>query len=153
MQLDSKNNSQYIADIKAILDAAKQQVYSSVNSAMVQAYWLIGKRIVEEEQNGKERAEYGSFLIKNLSLELTKEFGKGFSEQSLKNFRQFFIVFKDLQIGSTPWSQLPNQKSSTLWSQLSWSHFKSNNASNQPRCTSLLYKRNSRKQLVGANLR
>lgn len=123
MQLE-KNNRQYIADIKAILNDAKQQVYAAVNSTMVQAYWLIGKRIVEEEQNGKERAEYGSFLIKNLSIELTQTFGKGFSEQSLKNFRQFYLVFNDLPISSTPWSQLPNQKSATLWSQLSWSHFK-----------------------------
>ncbi|MDX9881716.1 MAG: PDDEXK nuclease domain-containing protein [Prolixibacteraceae bacterium] len=119
-----KNNHQYIDDIKVILETAKQQVYTAVNSAMVQAYWLIGKRIVEEEQNGKERAEYGSFLIKNLSIELTQEFGRGFSEQSLKNFRQFYIVFSNLPISSTPWSQLPNQKSSTPWSQLSWSHFK-----------------------------
>jgi len=123
MKIDKKNNN-YIEEIKGILSQAKQQVYTAVNTAMVQAYWLIGKRIVEEEQNGKERAEYGSFLIKNLSKELTQEFGKGFSEQSLKNFRQFFIVFNDLSIGSTPQSQLTNQKSSTLWSQLSWSHFK-----------------------------
>ena len=65
-----KNNHQYIDDIKAILNIAKQQVYTAVNSAMVQAYWLIGKRIVEEEQNGKGRAEYGSYLIKNLTNEL-----------------------------------------------------------------------------------
>jgi predicted nuclease of restriction endonuclease-like (RecB) superfamily len=124
MQLDKNSQNQYIEDIKDILSVAKQQVYSAVNSAMVQAYWLIGKRIVEEEQNGKERAEYGSFLIKNLSTELTLAFGKGFSEQSIKNFRQFYLVFNDLPISSTPWSQLPSQKSSTLWSQLSWSHYK-----------------------------
>ena len=60
MQLDAKNENQFFIDIKAILAAAKQQVYSAVNTAMVQAYWLIGKRIVEQEQHGKERAEYGS---------------------------------------------------------------------------------------------
>ncbi|MCU0340832.1 MAG: DUF1016 N-terminal domain-containing protein, partial [Spirosomaceae bacterium] len=124
MKIEQNTHSQYIADIKAILAAAKQQVYSAVNTAMVQAYWLIGKRIVEQEQHGKERAEYGSFLIKNLAEELTNEFGKGFSEQSLKNFRQFYVVFNDLPISSTIWNELPTQKGSTLWSQLSWSHFK-----------------------------
>ncbi|AEI51571.1 PDDEXK nuclease domain-containing protein [Runella slithyformis] len=124
MKIEQNTHSQYIADIKAILAAAKQQVYSAVNTAMVQAYWLIGKRIVEQEQHGKERAEYGSFLIKNLAEELTNEFGKGFSEQSLKNFRQFYVVFNDLPISSTMWNELSTQKGSTLWSQLSWSHFK-----------------------------
>jgi predicted nuclease of restriction endonuclease-like (RecB) superfamily len=124
VSLKENNQNHYIADIKAILNAARQQVYTAVNSAMVQAYWLIGQRIVEEEQNGKERAEYGSFLIKNLSIELTKVFGKGFSEQSIKNFRQFYLVFKDLPIGSTTWSLSPGEKGATPWSRLSWSHFK-----------------------------
>ena len=124
MKSDNNFQNQYIDDIKDILSLAKQQVYSAVNSAMVQAYWLIGKRIVEEEQNGKERAAYGSFLIKNLSTELSQVFGKGFSEQSLKNFRQFYLVFNDLPISSAPWSQSTSDKSSALWSQLSWSHYK-----------------------------
>ena len=55
----NKRNSNYISDIKQIISNAKERVYSSVNSTMVQAYWLIGKRIIEEEQSGKERAEYG----------------------------------------------------------------------------------------------
>ena len=100
-------------------------VYTSVNSAMVQAYWFIGKRIIEEEQNGKGRAEYGTYLIKNLSEELTNEFGKGYSIQSLKNYRQFYQVFQDLPIGSTVWGQSnSSEKGSTLWSLLTWSHFK-----------------------------
>ena len=119
----AENNHQYISDIKAILNKAKQQVYTAVNSAMVQAYWLIGQRIVEEEQNGKERAEYGSFLIKKLSMALTKSFGKGFSEQSLKNFRQFYLTFNDLPISSTSWSQ-SGEKTTSAWRKLSWSHFK-----------------------------
>ena len=86
----------YIEEIKQILAQARQKAYTAVNTAMVEAYWLIGKRIVEEEQNGKERAAYGKEVIKIVSLELTKEFGKGFSETNIKYFRQFFNCFPEL---------------------------------------------------------
>ena len=69
----------YISEIKQILREARAKAYTSINSAMVEAYWLIGKRIVEEEQQGKNRAEYGQEIIKTLSEELQIEFGKGFS--------------------------------------------------------------------------
>ena len=59
---------------------------------MVEAYWNIGKRIVEEEQDGKERAEYGKEIIKKLSKELTTEFGKGFSERTLWEIKQFYLL-------------------------------------------------------------
>jgi hypothetical protein len=87
----SKN---YIAEIRHILEAARQKSYASVNFAMVEAYWLIGKRIVEEEQQGKERAEYGHEILKTLSDALTKEFGKGFGERNLRDFRQIFSLFR-----------------------------------------------------------
>ena len=77
---------------------------------MVEAYWLMGKRIVEEEQQGKERADYGTQLLKELSTELTQEFGKGFSVPSLYNYRLFYQTFPE--IFSTPWRIL------------SWSHYK-----------------------------
>jgi len=99
-------------DIRDILQKARTQAYTAVNTAMVQAYWNIGKRIVEEEQRGKERAEYGQGLIKNLSIALNEEFGKGFSVANLKNFRQFYLTFQD------------DQKGYTLCSQLSWSHIR-----------------------------
>ena len=83
----------FISDIKEILFSARKMAYSSVNSAMVKAYWLIGKRIVEEEQNGKERAQYGKEILKNLSKELNSEFGKGFDERELRRIRQFFLTF------------------------------------------------------------
>lgn len=118
------DKSEFVSEIKQILSQAREIAYTAVNSAMVQAYWLVGKRIVEEEQGGKERAEYGEYLIKNLSDELIKEYGKGFSVQSLKNFRQFYQVFPKLMKSSTLQSQSTLSKSSTLWSQLSWSHFK-----------------------------
>ena len=65
----------YIAEIKQILAEARAKAYSAVNYAMLEAYWLIGKRIIEEELHGKDRAKYGAEIIKKLSSELTKEFG------------------------------------------------------------------------------
>jgi predicted nuclease of restriction endonuclease-like (RecB) superfamily len=87
----------FYSEIKDILANARKKAYSAVNFAMVEAYWLIGKRIFEEEQNGKERADYGEYLIKNLSIELKNVLGKGFFLANLKNFRQFYIVFPDFQ--------------------------------------------------------
>ena len=68
----------FFEDIRVILRTARSQAYAKVNATMVKAYWQIGQRIVEQEQKGKDRADYGSFLIKNLSLELGNEFGKRF---------------------------------------------------------------------------
>jgi hypothetical protein len=79
---------------------------------MTEAYWNIGRRIVEEEQQGEIRSEYGKKLIKELSKRLSAEFGKGFSEANLKNFRQFYLTFPEYEIGYT------------LRSQLSWSHYR-----------------------------
>lgn len=100
----------FISEIKEIITKARQNAYSAINTAMVEAYWLMGKRIVEEELGGKERADYGKQILKELSAELTKEFGKGFSVGSLYYFRQFYITFPD--IFATPWRIL------------SWSHYK-----------------------------
>ena len=80
-------------DIKIILENARERSFRTVNFLMVEAYWNIGRLIVEEEQKGKKRAEYGSYLIKELSKQLTKDFGKGFSENNLWYMRQFFISF------------------------------------------------------------
>ena len=101
----------YIKDIKEILLQARQKTYQAINSAMVDAYWNIGKKIVLEEQNGKERASYGSKNIKNLSKELTLEFGKGFSERSLREYRQFYILLPNFEIQRT------------VFAILNWSHF------------------------------
>ncbi len=87
-----------LADIKTILQQARQKAYAAVNTAMVQAYRQIGKRIVEEEQQVKERADYGTFLINQLSKQLSGEFGKGFSIANLWNFRQFYNTFPDPEI-------------------------------------------------------
>ena len=90
----------YITEIKQILREARTKAYAAINYSMVEAYWLIGKRIVEEEQQGKDRAEYGHEIIKTLSQELKNEFGKGFGERSLRDFRQFYLTFKDMEFGT-----------------------------------------------------
>ncbi|MFM8242117.1 MAG: DUF1016 N-terminal domain-containing protein, partial [Crocinitomicaceae bacterium] len=100
----------FINDIKEILQKARTKSYQAVNSAMIEAYWQIGKRIVEQEQEGSQRARYGEAILKELSINLTQEFGKGFSEPNLRNFRQFFITYPDFQICYT------------LCNELSWSH-------------------------------
>lgn len=104
-------SNNYISEIKKILKDARQKAYTAVNSAMVEAYWEIGRRIVEEEQNGKERAEYGKEIVKNLSKELTEEFGKGFSRRTLWEMRKLYVYFSDYE------------KVRTLFAQLTWSHF------------------------------
>lgn len=103
-------NSEFIQEIKQIITHARQKAYAAINSSMVEAYWQMGKRIVEQEQLGKERADYGTQLLKLLSRELTKEFGKGFSTNSLYYFRQFYLAFPE--------------KFPTAWGVLTWSHFK-----------------------------
>lgn len=91
-------NHHYLTEIKEILLQARQKTFSAINAAMVEAYWQIGKRIVEEEQNGKERAGYGEQLLKNISIALSAEFGKGFSYANLRNFRQFYLTYPDPEI-------------------------------------------------------
>ena len=102
---------QYIQDIKQILAQAWQKSYQAINSAMVEAYWKIGEKIVLEEQQGKDRAEYGKEIIKTISNSLTQEFGKGFSERNIRKYRQFYLTFPSLE----NWP--------TLSTKLQWSHF------------------------------
>jgi predicted nuclease of restriction endonuclease-like (RecB) superfamily len=90
-KLESSNNLIY-SQIKEILSDARRKAYSAVNFAMVEAYWHIGKQIVETQDNN-ERAEYGTSLLKYLSERLTVDFGKGFDERSLRNMRQFYLMF------------------------------------------------------------
>ncbi len=94
---------QIVVDIRQILRQAQQNALRSINTTMVQAYWLVGKRIVEEEQQGESRAAYSKALLKNLSIELHQEFGKGFSVDNLENMRRFFNAYP---IGHTLPSQL-----------------------------------------------
>ena len=97
----------FYSEIKKILTNARDKVYQTANFTMVEAYWQIGKSIVKE-QNGEERAEYGTGLLKELSKQMTQDFGRGFTVANLKNMRQFYRTFPIRQ---------------TLSSELSWSHY------------------------------
>lgn len=79
--------------IKSVLDESRNKAYRAVNFVMVEAYWNIGRLIVEEEQKGKNRAEYGTYLLKHLSQKLQIEFGKGLDESNLRNIRLFYLKF------------------------------------------------------------
>lgn len=100
----------YLEDIRRILRKAREITSQTVNHIMVEAYWLIGERIVKQEQKGKERAAYGEFVLQELSCSLTKEIGKGFSYANLRNMRQFYQTYPDFGICHT------------LCSKLTWSH-------------------------------
>ena len=89
-------SSNFIQEIKQLVLRGRQEAYAAVNQAMVNAYWKIGRRIVEEEQGGAERANYGKQILKQLSIALTEEFGKGFSVQNLYYFRQFYLTFPEI---------------------------------------------------------
>ncbi len=89
-------------DVSKIIDAARESAARSVNASMTAAYWLIGRRIVEFEQSGEERAEYGAALVERLAEDLTGQFGRGFSRQNIQNMRLFYLSYPPEQIRQTP---------------------------------------------------
>ncbi len=101
-----------VSAIGSLLLDAKTKVVKTVNQTMIHAYWHIGRYIVEYEQSGKERAEYGTELLKKLSIDLTKSFGKGYSYRSLRKFKQFFITF-------SKWPTLSANSEDSIWPTLS----------------------------------
>ena len=94
-------------DVSKIIDAARDSAARSVNSAMTAAYWLIGHRIVEFEQSGEKRAEYGIALLERLAEDLTGRFGRGFSRQNIQNMRLFYLSYPPGRIRQTPSGKLP----------------------------------------------
>jgi len=108
----SESEKLFFADISRILNEGRQKAHAAVNYAMVETYWNIGRRIVEQEQQGKERANYGDQLIVGLSRYLSGTFGKGFSEANLWNFKQFYLTWPNDEILYT------------LCRELSWSHIR-----------------------------
>ena len=86
------------SDVCGIIEQGRQQAYAAVNKSMIETYWNIGKRIVEEEQSGKEHAEYGEEIINNLSIQLTHRYGRGFSKRYLAYFRRFYLIFQNITI-------------------------------------------------------
>jgi predicted nuclease of restriction endonuclease-like (RecB) superfamily len=91
-----KNRNTLYDRIRQILEAARTTVARSVNSTQVVANWLIGREIVEEEQHGRQRADYGKKLVETLSGKITREFGPGYSVQNLFYFKQFYLTYTDL---------------------------------------------------------
>ena len=100
----------FFTEVKSIVEQGRQQAYTAVSQVMIETYWKIGERIVLQEQKGKERADYGTQLIAQLSEELTRTFGKGFSGRYLRAFRQFYLAVPDFEIWK---SRFPN---------LTWTH-------------------------------
>jgi len=88
----------FVNDIRRIIEESRYAAFGAVNSIAVQTYWNIGKKIVEEEQHGQDRADYGKRLISQLSDELTKEYGNVFSKRNLDYYRRFYICFRDYKI-------------------------------------------------------
>ena len=99
----------FVANIKKVIEKAQHAAVRAVNQVRVQMYWQIGQHIVEEEQQGKERAEYGAYIIKTLAKELEQDFGSGFSVRQLEFCRQFYNLF-------------PN--TNALRSQLNWTQYR-----------------------------
>jgi predicted nuclease of restriction endonuclease-like (RecB) superfamily len=112
MSVIPKNDRRFFAEIAELLSDARSAAKKAVNSVMVSTYWQIGRRIVEQEQKGKPRANYSDYLITNLSRYLGESFGKGFSEANLLNMRQFYLVFPDYPqfprhcLGNLSWSNI-----------------------------------------------
>ena len=116
----------FIESLKQIVRAARRMAYTAIDYAQIQSNWLIGQRVVEQMQKGAERAEYGAHVIKIASDALTEEFGSGYSETNIRNFRTFYLTFNDLQIQQTLSDELePTCKpiGQTLPARLSWSHY------------------------------
>ena len=130
------DDAQFISDIKAIVYTAKQKAYQAADLFQVAANWLVGRRIVEQEQHGQERAQYGKHIVELASEALTAEFGKGYSVVNIKSFRKFYLTFNNLLIGQTVSDQSENgltikgqsvsaelELAKILPSNLSWSHY------------------------------
>lgn len=110
--MSNLQNHNFYIQIVELLQSARQQVLRVVNKTMVITYFEIGRMIVVEEQNGKERADYGKSLIKELSKVLTLEFGKGFSVTNLQQMKKFYLIYKKQQTLSAN-SNLPIEKHQT----------------------------------------
>lgn len=128
-------NADFITDLKSIVSTARNMSFRAANLMQVACNWLLGWRIVEQEQQGKARADYGKRIIEEASKVLTENFGNGFSETQLRNFRKFYQMFGFLQIQQTLSAKsiqslkrqsdvlIQQQVEQPLLPQLSWSHY------------------------------
>jgi len=111
------NYSKLFGNIFLLLEEARRKTVRQINTVMVETYWRVGRLIVEEEQEGKERAEYGEYLIQRLSKDLTLKFGRGFSVDNLERMRKFYILYPTNMISETLSRKF--EKSATLSRKLS----------------------------------
>jgi len=109
-EIAQNNQNDFYNKISNLLKEARKSVVQTINKTMVYTYFEIGRMIVEEEQNGKERAEYGKQILKELSIRLSTEFGKGFSQRNIEQMRQFYLTYSKTQTVSAEFN-------------LSWSHY------------------------------
>ena len=128
---------QFLHEIKQIVEVARRSAYRAVNTVQVLSNWLVGRRIVEQEQLGKVRADYGAHVIELASAALSEEFGSGYSETNVRNMRKFYLIFNGLEIQQmlpAELKQVVEQNKQTLsaksvaynipvFPQLSWSHY------------------------------
>ena len=103
-----------VNDLRSIVSKARSKAFAAVNYSLVERNWRIGQRIVEQEQNGASRAEYGKHVIEIASAALTEEFGKGFSYTNIANYKRFYLTFNNLQILQTVSEEFKKQKHQTL---------------------------------------
>ena len=116
-QPDKKYNDEdnmLVNDLRSIVSKARSKAFAAVNYSLVERNWRIGQRIVEQEQNGASRAEYGKHVIEVASAALTEEFGKGFSYTNIANYKRFYLTFNDLQILQTVSEEFNNPIQQTL---------------------------------------
>ena len=116
-QLNKKYNDEdnmLVNDLRSIVSKARSKAFAAINYSLVERNWRIGQRIVEQEQNGASRAEYGKHVIEIASAALTEEFGKGFSYTNIANYKRFYLTFSDLQILQTLSEEFNNPIQQTL---------------------------------------
>lgn len=114
MIIKYQNTDNVLEDVCSIIESARDYAYKSVNIALVERNWLIGYRIAEEELKGNDRADYGLAIIKKLSKELTKQYGKGYDSRNLYYFLNFYKLFPNIL-------NALSSKSNTM---LSWTHYR-----------------------------
>ncbi len=134
---DKSEENIFVSDLRTIVSAARDTSYRMANMMQVLQNWLIGRRIVVQEQQGKARADYGKHVIELASQSLTEEFGRGFSETQVRNYRKFYLAFSKLLIQQTAPAEFKSRLASiqqtmpaesvsdgiVLPIQLSWSHY------------------------------
>lgn len=130
----TQQETRFISDLKNIAGEARSQAYRAADHLLVVRNWLIGWRIVEQEQEGKERAEYGKRVLELASQSLTEEYGRGFGLTSIKNMRSFYIKFRNLQIRQSLLDEfnitqfsirqsLPDESVIPFYPNVSWLHY------------------------------